>query len=99
MRGSMTGRALLLASLLSIGCDSAPMVVPDAGMDAAAQMPDSGPPPPRDGGTDAGLPDGGYPDFTRMPGSLESMRQGCSFTRGAMPWETIGADEGPIGRD
>jgi phospholipase C len=53
----------------------------------------------RDAGFDAGPPPYDAGPFTRIPEAEAAPgREACTFERGAMPWETIGAEH-PIGAD
>ena len=75
----------LTGLLLLTGCDGPS--TDDAGTDAAPSTPDAGPV-----GYDAG-------PITRIPESEAAAgRASCAFGRGAMPWQTLGAEH-PIGDD
>ncbi len=89
----LTPLLALALTFALVGCgddDDAPLA-PDAGM-------------PDLGREDAGPPDSGRPPYdagpiTRIPEvTAREGRTGCTFERGAMPWETIG-EEHPIGDD
>jgi phospholipase C len=89
-------RASLVVSLvLATACTATPVATDAAESDAGT---DAGPPPPRDGGTDAFVPYDVGP-FTRSPeATVGPGRSSCAYARGAMPWETIGSEH-PIGDD
>ncbi|MBX3269008.1 MAG: alkaline phosphatase family protein [Sandaracinaceae bacterium] len=79
--------ALAALALLAAGCDGASPEDGGAGHDAG-----------HDAGTDAG-PSYDAGAITRIPESEASAgRTSCAYSRGAMPWQTLGA-ELPIGED
>lgn len=85
-------RSLLLSSLLFTACPADPGMEADAGVDAP-------PPPPRDTGSDTREAyDGGAVGTRMTEAEAEVARAGCTFARGAMPWETLG-EEVPLGDD